>query len=82
MTKVKTDGYILRANIQWINSFFISWQSDHFVNKGDLTMNVIIVLFYKYFSHSGEQPEQCILAHKSEQPTAGCIQYFRNFTAI
>ena len=29
----------------------------------------VIVLFHKSFSPSGEQPEQCIIAHKSEQPT-------------
>ena len=33
-------------------------------------------------SPSGEQPEQRILAHKSEQPTAGCIANFTNMAAI
>ena len=33
-----------------------------------------IVLFHIYFTPSGEQPELRIVAHKSEQPTAGCTQ--------
>ena len=45
----------------------------HFSGEIALSGFVQIVLFHNYFSPSGEQPEQCISAHKSEQPTAGCI---------
>ena len=38
-----------------------------------------IVLFHNYFSPSGEQPEQYILAYKSEQPTAGCLAIFHKY---
>ena len=38
-----------------------------------------ILLFHNYISSSGEQPKQCILAHKSEQPTAGCIAIFHKY---
>ena len=37
------------------------------------------VLFYNYFSPSGDQPEQRILAHKSEQPTASCMGIFHKY---
>ena len=33
-------------------------------------------MFHNYFSSSGEQPQQCILAYKSEQPTVDCIAIF------
>ena len=38
-------------------------------------------LFHNYFSSSTEQwaAEQRILAHKSEQPTAGCIAIFHKY---
>ena len=39
----------------------------------------VIVLFHNSFSPSGEQPEQRILAYKSEQPTAGCIVIFHKY---
>ena len=32
------------------------------------------------FSAGVEQPKQCILAHKSEQPTAGCIAIFHKYS--
>ena len=38
-----------------------------------------IVLFHNYFSPSSEQIEQCILAHKSEQPTAGDMAIFHKY---
>ena len=38
-----------------------------------------MVLFHNYFSPAGEQPEQSILAHKSEQPTAGWIGIFHKY---
>ena len=38
-----------------------------------------MVLFQDYFSLSGEQPEQRILVHKSEQPTASCIAIFHKY---
>ena len=38
-----------------------------------------IFLFHNYFSPIGEQPEQRILAYKSEQPTAGCMEIFHKY---
>ena len=38
-----------------------------------------IVHFHNYFSPSGEQLKQRILANKSEQPTAGCIAIFHKY---
>ena len=35
-----------------------------------------MVLLYNYFSTSGEQPEQRMFAHKSEQPAVCCIGIF------
>ena len=34
-----------------------------------------MILFHDYIPHNGEQPEEGILAHISEEPTAGCITY-------
>ena len=34
------------------------------------------------FFPCGEQPEYCLLAHKSEQPTAGCIAIFHKTCII
>ena len=39
----------------------------------------VIVLFHSYFPPSGEESEQRILAHKSEQPIAGSIAIFHKF---
>ena len=36
-------------------------------------------MFHSYFSNGGEQPEQRILAYKSEQLTAGCIATFDEY---
>ena len=41
--------------------------------------DINIVLFHNYFSSSGEQPEQRILAHESEQPSAGCIAIYKTW---
>ena len=38
-----------------------------------------IVLFHNDFSPSGEQPEQRILAHKLQQPTAGYVAIFHKY---
>ena len=39
----------------------------------------MIVLFHNSFSPSGEKPEKWILAYKSEQPTAVCIEIFHKY---
>ena len=44
-----------------------------------LTIWRAIVLFHNSFSPSGDQPEQRILACKSEQPTAGCIAMLHKY---
>ena len=42
-------------------------------------LNIPVVLFHNYFSPTGEQPEQRILAEKSEQPTVGCFAIFQKY---
>ena len=41
--------------------------------------NTHVSLFHNSFSHTSKQPEQHILAHKPEQPTAGCIAIFHKY---
>ena len=48
----------------------------------DAKIDVMIVLFHNYFSPSGEQPKQQIVAYKSEQPSASCIAICHNIAAI
>ena len=59
----------------WIQELFHPPESRH--DRGSYSRIasclVMIVLFHSYFSSNGEQPEQCILAHKSEQPFVGCM---------
>ena len=47
-------------------------------------LNLLLIYFYnipvsKLFFPSGKQLEQCILAYKSEQPTAHCIAIFHKY---
>ena len=66
--------YITSTWIQYIKQLFQSTQGS------EVCCSVmLIVLFHNYFSPSVEQSEQCVLAHKSEQPTAGCIAIFHKY---
>ena len=54
---------------------FLNLYSDQLITKGWCQP---IVLFYNYFSLSGEHAEH-LLAHKSEQSIAGCIAIYNKY---
>ena len=74
-----------KMNSLGLNTYVCSWQtifSNAFIKNVsfNITPSFPIVRFHNYLSPSGEQPEQRILTHKSEQPPAGCIAIFHKYS--